>query len=79
LKNGDSKAPPITPVRRLARFRELKASGLLPISRDEVRREVLAGTFPLPVRIGSRSLAWYVDEIQEWIASRPRVKPTSRA
>ena len=38
-----------------------------------------AGTFPLPIELGppggrSSKIAWYADEIHDWIASRPRRK-----
>lgn len=29
--------------------------------------------FPRPVRLAARTVAWYSDEIQDWINSRPRV------
>ncbi|WP_232222319.1 helix-turn-helix transcriptional regulator [Thioalkalivibrio paradoxus] len=30
-----------------------------------------AGTFPRPVRIGSRAVAWRSSDIAAWIATRP--------
>jgi predicted DNA-binding transcriptional regulator AlpA len=38
-----------------------------------------AGTFPLPIELGppggrSSMIAWYADEVDEWIAARPRRK-----
>ena len=38
-----------------------------------------AGTFPLPIELGppggrSSMIAWYADEIHDWIANRPRRK-----
>jgi prophage regulatory protein len=30
------------------------------------------GEFPLPVAIGRRSIGWFEDEIDDWIARRPR-------
>lgn len=28
--------------------------------------------FPMPVKLGARSVAWRSDEIDQWIAARPR-------
>lgn len=30
------------------------------------------GTFPAPVRVGPKSVAWRSDEIDHWVDSRPR-------
>ena len=35
-------------------------------------RGVRAGTFPAPVKLGSNSVGWYEDEVDRWIAERPR-------
>jgi len=42
-------------------------------SRAQVWRDVRAGKFPAPVSTGPNSVAWYLDEIETYIASRPRV------
>ena len=31
-----------------------------------------AGLFPTRVRLGACRVAWYADEIEEWIENRPR-------
>jgi prophage regulatory protein len=36
-------------------------------------RGVRNGTFPAPVVLGPNSVGWYEDEIDAWLASRPRV------
>ncbi len=35
-------------------------------------RDIRAGKFPAPVEIGPNSLGWFEDEIEAWLASRPR-------
>ena len=30
--------------------------------------------FPAPVQLGPNSIGWYEDEIDAWLASRPRVR-----
>jgi prophage regulatory protein len=57
-------------LRRLLRNADLDAMGLP--NRVTRWRHVKAGTFPAPVQIGANSIGWYEDEIQEWLASRPR-------
>jgi prophage regulatory protein len=41
-------------------------------SRVSIWRDVKAGTFPAPVQIGPNSIGWYEDEIDAWLAARPR-------
>lgn len=40
------------------------------LSKSSIYRQVNAGTFPMPVRIGPRSVAWVVSEIESWIGER---------
>ena len=35
-------------------------------------RDIKAGKFPAPVEIGPNRIGWFEDEIDEWLASRPR-------
>lgn len=39
-------------------------------SRTTIYRDVQAGLFPAPVRIGARSIAWDSTEIERWQAER---------
>jgi predicted DNA-binding transcriptional regulator AlpA len=65
-----SQQPP--PPRRLEREAEVcRRTGR---HRSSIWRDVRSGLMPLPVRIGLRSVAWYSDEIDEWISSRPRLR-----
>lgn len=40
------------------------------LARSAIRRDVKAGTFPAPVKIGERAIAWYAHEVDEWIRSK---------
>jgi prophage regulatory protein len=42
----------------------------IPLSKTEIYRRIRAGTFPAPVRIGRKRIAFSADEIDEWIRSR---------
>ena len=35
-------------------------------------RDVRAGRFPPPFELGANSIAWFEDELDDWLASRPR-------
>ena len=53
---------------RLERLPAVKfATGL---SRSEIYRQIKAGTFPAPVKLGVRSSAWVSAEIVYWINQR---------
>lgn len=41
-------------------------------SRAQRWRDIRAGLFPAPVELGPNSIGWFEDEIEEWLASRPR-------
>ncbi len=41
-------------------------------SRVQLWRDIKAGRFPSPLELGPNSVGWYEDEVDEWLASRPR-------
>ena len=41
-------------------------------SKTSVYKEVKAGTFPKPLRIGMRKIAWSISDIQKWISNREK-------
>ena len=53
---------------RLLRLNEVKQrTGL---SKSSIYNQIADGTFPEPVQIGARAVAWVEDEIEEWINNR---------
>jgi len=42
-------------------------------SRVQIWRDVRRGLFPAPIQLGPNSVAWFEDEIDDWLASRERV------
>jgi len=53
---------------RLLRLNEVKQrTGL---SKSSIYNQINDGTFPQPVLIGARAVAWVEGEIQEWINTR---------
>ena len=55
---------------RLLRREEVES--LVGLKRSSLYREMRAGRFPLPLRIGPRAVRWPASEIRSWLASRPR-------
>ena len=41
-------------------------------SRQQIWRDIRAGSFPAPIELGPNSVGWFADELEEWLASRPR-------
>jgi prophage regulatory protein len=58
--------------RVLLRYADLKALGVL-YSRSTIWRLVAAGQFPAPIKLGAATVAFFQDEVLEWVASRQRV------
>ena len=49
------------------------------LSRSSIYAQMNSGTFPRPVRLSVRAVAWPEIEIEEWLQSREHVnKATSR-
>jgi prophage regulatory protein len=42
------------------------------LSRSTIYRLASQGKFPTPIRLAENSVGWYADEIEEFLASRPR-------
>jgi prophage regulatory protein len=63
----DTTAPPT--LLRLPQV--MNATGL---ARSTVYKLVAARSFPMPVRITGRSVAWHALEVQTWIGERSRAK-----
>ena len=58
-------------IRRLQRLAEVEyQTGL---KESPIYKKITEGTFPAPVKLGKRHVAWRSDEIQQWIEDRPRV------
>lgn len=53
-------------------FGQLTGKGIT-FTRKHIRTLEAAGRFPRRIKLGDRAVAWYENEIDEWIASRPRV------
>jgi prophage regulatory protein len=64
--------------RRIIRKREvIEKTGL---SESTLRRRTQDAGFPAPVSLGDgAAIGWYLDEIDAWLESRPRVRFAPRA
>ncbi len=57
-----------TEVKHLLKLHQVKAR--VAKSRSSIYSAVKDGTFPKPVQIGSRAVAWASDQIDAWIDNR---------
>lgn len=57
---------------RLIRGKDIYGpNGITGKSRSSIYRDIRAGTFPQPVKIGPRSVAWKSGDVEAWLTSRP--------
>ena len=56
-------------MQRLVTYTDLVAAGYVN-NRTTLRRRILRGEFPAPIRVGSRNVAWLKDEVDGWEATR---------
>lgn len=47
-------------------IREPQVLERLPFSKPTLHRKVKEGSFPAPVKIGARAVAWITSEVEEW-------------
>ena len=57
-------------TRRLLRRQEVL--DLVQFSLTTLYRLMANGDFPRPVKLGARAVAWWEDEVLEWMEQRPR-------
>ena len=58
------------PIQRLIRLREIQHR--VGLSRSSIYRFMAERTFPKPVHLGVRSVAWVEHEIDAWLQSRSK-------
>lgn len=54
-------------------LRRKEVERLTGLSRPTIYRQMAAGTFPRPRRIGVQAVAWFASEIDKWKQERPLV------
>ena len=59
-------------TRKLVSKKELKTIYGIPYSFAHIARLEKAGDFPNRIKLGACRVAWFSDEVDEWIDSRPR-------
>jgi prophage regulatory protein len=59
-------------VRKLVSKKELKSVYGIPYCFAHIARLERAGLFPTRVQHGACRVAWFADEVEAWIAERPR-------
>lgn len=63
---------PMNEPRQLLKIRQVMAVTCL--ARSTVYKYCSEHSFPKPIQIGSRSVAWVASEVQEWINQRVKVR-----
>lgn len=53
----------------VVRMRQLTL--MVGLSRSSIYVFVSKGLFPQPIRLGPKAVGWRVDEVEEWLESRP--------
>lgn len=76
-QSAASKASPSAAPTRLVRRPEVEALTGLP--KSTLYDYLQAGTFPPPVKLSARSVAWRLSEVQAWIDSRVSARPNQKA
>lgn len=75
LGNPSTKAPKVS-GRTLERGKSLwntkGSQGRIGVCKTQLYNWVRQGKFPRPVNMGGRAVAWYSDEVDQWINSRER-------
>ncbi|MBA3599419.1 MAG: AlpA family phage regulatory protein [Methylibium sp.] len=61
-------------AKALARRRQVEQ--LVQLSRSTIYANVKAGTFPAPIRIGARAVAWRLADVEAWLEARPLASAT---
>lgn len=44
------------------------------LSASTIYERMAKGTFPLPIKIGLRAVAWRQSDLEEWIETRPQAE-----
>ena len=63
---SSEKATPIAPLLRLSAV--LRVTGL---ARSTIYRMIAEHTFPAPVKLAKRAVAWRQDDVRRWTDQRP--------
>lgn len=63
-----------TGIANMIEFYRIKdLTRLFKVNASTIWRWLAAGELPAPLKIAANTTAWRADEINEWIASRPRI------
>jgi len=60
------------------RYKYLEENGIIS-NRMQLARAIERYGFPKPVALGENTLAWPLEEVEAWIAARPRRTPKTGA
>jgi len=49
------------------------------LSKPSIYRLMREGSFPRPVRLGERAVAWTINDLEQWAQNRPSTRLRSKA
>jgi prophage regulatory protein len=78
----ESQPPKLQPPELDSYIREKQLLEIIPISSNALAAQIAKGTFPAPVKLGPRSVAWNLRSVREWLQDRvadSEVKQRERA
>lgn len=60
------------------RYKYLEEKGIIS-NRMQLGRAIEKYGFPKPIALGENTVAWALDEVEDWVKSRPRRAPKTGA
>jgi len=64
-------------IDRMLTMRDLKS--IIPYSKNHLYRLIAGGSFPAPIHLGPRRVAWFESEVNAWISGRALAFKTGHA
>lgn len=60
-------------------LRRPAVEAMVGLRRSAIYERVAEGSFPAPLKIGRRAVAWRRSEVEAWLESRPRTREGAEA
>jgi prophage regulatory protein len=57
-------------MKKLKLIKRTEVEAITSLKRSSIYAKMSEGTFPKPIKLGSRSVAWIEAEVQEWVENR---------
>ena len=74
----DSRDRPTEPQRKRKLIKRTEVEQLTQLSRSTIYKWMGQGRFPQAIKVGSHTVRWYLDEVLNFINTRPRSRQRRR-